>query len=115
MINSYKFLCLNTNKIAWQPSKTGIEGIKVKILYEDDAKGLVTLVKFEGPNRYPSFILNGYAHYIVLKGILYMSGKKHSEGTFIHCDDGMLIDPEAKGICTVLCIYQKKDYKKEDL
>jgi NTP pyrophosphatase (non-canonical NTP hydrolase) len=110
-----QMLSINTNDISWEPSVTGKPGLTKKMLYKDNQNGIVVLFKFEGINNsYPSFVLNGYADYYVMTGTLRMTGKEHLPSTFIHCDDGTLIDPVATDVpCVVLCNYEKTNYRKK--
>lgn len=83
------------------------------MLYKDEQQGAVTFFRFEDIVAYPTFTLNGYARYYVIKGSLRMAGKEHFPGTFIHCDDGTLIDPvPTEAPCIVLCNYEKMNFRK---
>jgi len=103
------------DELPWEKSEHEVEGLNFKWLYKNEQNGLVTWFNLGKEEvAYPPFILNGYAHYFVIDGILSMVGKEHPKGTFIHCDDGTIIDPIAKqSPCVVLCIYEKNTYWKD--
>lgn len=108
-----KMISKKVDDIAWEPSSTGKAGLSKKMLYKDGQNGVATFFKFEDLVAYPTFILDGYARYYVIEGSLRMAGKEHLSGTFIHCDDGTLIDPvPTKAPCIVLCNYEKMNYRK---
>lgn len=110
-------LSLKVDDLPWEPSRSIEEGgAMFKWLYKDEQKGLVTWFRFEKEDiPYATFMLNGSANYFVVEGNLYMAGKEHSSGTYIHCDDGTIIDPVAKQVpCVVLCVYEKSDYIKDE-
>ena len=106
---------VKVDNLSWEPSSSVKEGgAMFKYLYKDEQKGLTTLFKFEKEGiPYNPFKLNGSANYFVMEGTLYMAGKEHKLNTFIHCNDGTIIDPVAIEVpCVVLCVYEKSDYIK---
>lgn len=116
-IQPKEVLSLKVDDLPWKPSSSIKEGVAMfKYLYKDEQKGMVTWFRFEKEGiPYTPFILNGSADYFVMEGALYMAGKKHPAGTFIHCDDGTIIDPVAMEVpCVVLCVYEKSDYIKDE-